>query len=135
MNTIPRRENWHPMTMAIVEAMSRDTKATASGAVQDGCPDAAELHTRGGRDLRRAVGGVDSMTPAEFRAARKALSLTQVEFGAWLRVAKDTVSRMERGALPISDQTALLVQVYASGWRDGSFALCNAEMTEDESHD
>lgn len=75
------------------------------------------------------------MTPAEFRAARKALSLTQVEFGAWLRVAKDTVSRMERGALPISDQTALLVQVYASGWRDGSFALCNAEMTEDESHD
>lgn len=50
------------------------------------------------------------MTPADLRAAREALGLTQTEFAARLGVHWTTVSRWENGRLPISKRVAMAVK-------------------------
>jgi transcriptional regulator with XRE-family HTH domain len=41
------------------------------------------------------------VTPADLRAAREALGLTQKELGQRLSVAENTIHRWERGTMPI----------------------------------
>lgn len=52
------------------------------------------------------------MTPSEFRAVRKTLSLTQDAFGAMIGISRDQVSRIENGA-PITPTMALAVRAIA----------------------
>lgn len=45
---------------------------------------------------------MDGMTPAQYRAIREKLGLTQTELGALLGISFNTIARRERGELPIS---------------------------------
>lgn len=57
------------------------------------------------------------MTPAQFRRIRGAQALSQSELAALLGVHTQTVSKMERGAMPITTTTANLMHALATGWR------------------
>lgn len=50
------------------------------------------------------------MTPAEFRAARKRLGLTQADLADALGMSRSQVSRMEHGAAPIVRRTVLALE-------------------------
>jgi transcriptional regulator with XRE-family HTH domain len=58
------------------------------------------------------------MTPAEFRAARKALGWTQEQAAAALGYAGHrAISALEQGERQVSATLALLVRAYQDGWR------------------
>lgn len=53
------------------------------------------------------------MTPADFRAARDAFSLTQQEWGLVLGIGREHVAKIETGrVVNVSKTLALLVQAY-----------------------
>jgi len=54
------------------------------------------------------------MTPAEFRAIRESLGLTQAELGERLNRHWVTISRYESGALAIPSELAQLMRMYAA---------------------
>lgn len=57
------------------------------------------------------------MTPAAFRRIRETQGLTQAELSTLLGVHTQTVSKMERGAMPISVTIAHLMHAIGTGWR------------------
>lgn len=57
------------------------------------------------------------MTPAQFRRIRETQGLSQGGLAPLLGVHIQTVSRLERGAIPISGTIAHLMQALATGWR------------------
>jgi transcriptional regulator with XRE-family HTH domain len=56
------------------------------------------------------------MTPAEFTAARKALGLTQSEWGERLGLHRVTVARIENGTRECTKTIALLVDAVKQGY-------------------
>ena len=67
-----------------------------------------------------------SMTPAEIRAARKTLALTQGQLAAVLHLGKrgqSTVSEWERGVKSPSAQTVLLLRAYLDGYRPADWPV------------
>jgi DNA-binding XRE family transcriptional regulator len=59
------------------------------------------------------------MTPAEFTAARKALGLTQTEWGERLGLHRVTVARIENGTRECTKTIALLVDAVRRGYGAG----------------
>lgn len=57
------------------------------------------------------------MTAAEFRTIRKALGLTQTEWGLWLGVGQQHVSDIERGKAESSVTLARLADAFRCGYR------------------
>lgn len=57
------------------------------------------------------------MTPAAFRRIRETQGLTQAELSTLLGVHIMTVSRIERGVMPVSVTIAHLMLALATGWR------------------
>jgi predicted transcriptional regulator len=57
------------------------------------------------------------MSPADFRAIRSDLRLTQSEWGVWLGVTRVHVAKLEAGRATITPTIATLATAYASGWR------------------
>jgi transcriptional regulator with XRE-family HTH domain len=58
------------------------------------------------------------MTPAEFRAARLSLGLTQAQLAEWLGYGdKMRVSDIERGVRDPGATVVILMEAYLSGWR------------------
>jgi transcriptional regulator with XRE-family HTH domain len=53
------------------------------------------------------------MTPPQLRAIRKAMGLTQAEFGDRIKMAGNSVARMERGEMIITAPMALLISYVA----------------------
>jgi DNA-binding transcriptional regulator YiaG len=60
------------------------------------------------------------MTPAEIKAARQALGMTQRQLGEALRLSPDegrTVRNWESGRTKISGPASLALEALLSGWR------------------
>lgn len=61
-----------------------------------------------------------TMQPADLRAIRKSLGMTQEAFGEAIGVSRPTVGLMERGAAPITARTEKMVNaLLSSGAVDG----------------
>lgn len=58
-----------------------------------------------------------TMTPAEFREARRTLGLTQAELAALFGWRPDHVSRTEKGHAPIMPVTAIAMRALLAGVR------------------
>ena len=63
------------------------------------------------------------MTPAELRAARKSLGLTQGQLAAVLGVRQATVSDWERGKHSPDGPAARLIAAYVEGYRPQDWPL------------
>ena len=64
-----------------------------------------------------------TMTPEALKALRISLGLDQTQMANALGYSRAAqISDLERGKLPITTQTALLAEAYASGWRPASWA-------------
>ena len=50
------------------------------------------------------------MTPAEFKTIRERLGLTPKELAERIGYARDTIHRIERGAIPITRRLVLLMR-------------------------
>ena len=60
------------------------------------------------------------MTPAEVKAVRVRLGLTQRELAEWLRLSANgdrSVHRWESGDTPISGPAEVALEAFDSGWR------------------
>ena len=60
------------------------------------------------------------MTPAEVKAVRARLGISQRELAGWLRLSANgdrTVYRWESGDIPISGPAQVALEAFDSGWR------------------
>lgn len=57
----------------------------------------------------------ENMTPADFRAARKTLGLTQPAWGLWLGISLSHVKAIEGGAANVTKTVEILVRLYLAG--------------------
>ncbi len=65
-----------------------------------------------------------TMTPAEFRAARQSLGLTQHQMARLIGLGSfRRVSEIENGARAVQDAHVLLMRVYLSGWRPDNWPV------------
>ena len=57
------------------------------------------------------------MTPAEIRAARKQLGLTQAGFARVMGLGHDYITKIENGSRDMGKTAELLLRVYLAGYR------------------
>lgn len=68
------------------------------------------------------------MTPAEIRAARKSLALTQGQLATVMRLRAATVSDWERGIYPPDSSNELLLRAYLDGYRPADWPVKPMEV-------
>ena len=63
------------------------------------------------------------MTPAEIRAARKSLALTQGQLAAVMGLRQATISDWERGIYPQDGSNERLLRAYLDGYRPADWPV------------